>query len=312
MDHIQSIRAFVTVVRLESYTKAARQLNLSIASLSRAVSSLESHTQTRLVNRTSRQVSLAPGARDYFDVCVDVLNRLHDGEQRLLSDRVEAKGMLRIAAHPMAIEAGLAQVIGQYQDCSPGVGLSVSTHTHPLRLADDSYDVAVYPPELILDAEAVCRRLMHTPIALVASKTYLERNRGNIFQGDLSGHIIVSSQSDTDTDRAIRLEINGTVTELKPESVRMNVGESKAIQLALSGFGLALLPELLVAQHLADGLLQPVFPGCRLIRKPAALGVAYIRQQTIPRRTRNFVDACVLFFGSRDNANVPAAFVLAA
>ncbi|WP_206998548.1 LysR family transcriptional regulator [Trinickia mobilis] len=312
MDYIQSIRAFVTVVRLESFTKAARQLNLSIASLSRAVSSLESHTQTRLVNRTSRHVLLAPGARDYFDVCVDVLNRLHEGEQRLLSDRVEAKGVLRIAAHPMAIEAGLAQVISEYQGNAPEVGLSVSTHTTPLRLDDDGYDVAVYPPELILDAEAVCRRLICTPIALVASNTYLQRNHGNISQGDLSGHIIVSCQGDTDTDKAIRIEMNGKVAELKPESVRMNIGESMAIRLALSGFGLALLPELLVAQHLADEQLRLVFPGGRLIRKPAALGVAYVRQQTIPRRTRNFVDACVLFFGSQGNANSRASVGLAA
>jgi DNA-binding transcriptional LysR family regulator len=312
VDYIQSIRAFVAVVRLESFTKAARQMDLSLASLSRAVSNLESHTQTRLVNRSSRYVSLAPGAREYFDICVEVLERLHEGEQRLMNERVEPRGMLRIAAHPIAIEAGLPQVVSQYQHGAPEVEVVLNTRTSPLRLEHDKYDVAVYPPELILDADAVCRRFLNSPIVLVASDAYLDRTRFDRSRPESSSHVILSCQGDVKAEQVLRLERAGKTTTLAPGSIRMSVSEPTALRLALSGFGIGLLPEFLAAPHLADGTLRLVFPDHQLIGEAAALSVAYMRHGTIPRRIRSFVDTCMRFFGFDGGKDVKASFELAA
>lgn len=304
MDHIQSIRAFVTVVRLGSFTKAARQLSVSLASLSRAVSNLESHTQTRLVSRSSRFVSLAPGAREYFNTCVDVLDRLYEGEQRLLDDRAASRGVLRIAAHPIAIEVGLPEVVREYQRDAPEVEIVLNMRTPPLRLEQDNYDVAIYPPDLILDADAVCRRILNSPILLVASHDYLSSFKLNRTQPDLNGHIILSCQNDTKHERELRLEHAGKITTLSRGSVRMDVGESTAVRLALSGFGMALLPEFLAAPYLANGKLRLAFPDHKLIDEVAALGVAYLRQGTIAHRVRSFVNACTRSFGLDSAADV--------
>lgn len=299
MDQIQSMKAFVTVVRLQSFTKAARQLNTSLASLSRAVSSLESHTRTHLVNRSSRFVSLAPGAREYFDICVEVLDRLHEGEQRLLEDRAQARGVLRIAAHPVAIEAGLSRVVGEYQRSAPEVEIVLNTHSVPMRLEHDRYDVAVYPPGLILDAEAICRRVLDSPIVLVASPDYLSRTGFDDAQEALGGHVILSCHSchsEPESEHGIRLEREGQMKRLSNASVRMSVSGSTAIQLALSGFGMALLPEFLVTEHLLSGSLIRPFPDHRVISQPASLAVAYVRHGVVPQRTRNFIDTCTRLF----------------
>lgn len=170
MDHIQSIRAFVTVVRFKSFTKAANVMSLSLAALSRAVSNLESHTQTRLVNRSTRFVCLAPGAREYFDICVEVLDRLDESERILMQERREARGTLRIAAHPFALGAGLPQLVKKYREISPRVQVFLTTQTSPLHLEHGQYDVAICPPDLVMDADAVCRNILTSPVVLVASK----------------------------------------------------------------------------------------------------------------------------------------------
>ena len=192
MDHLQPMKAFVTVVRFGSFTKAAAHLNTSTGVLSRAVSSLEAHTQTRLVNRSTRLVSLAEDGREYFALCSELLERLRDGEQRLVSNRNEPKGVLRVIAHPFALEAGLPQFISQYRSDTPDVSLLVRTVNGSIRLKHEKCDIAVYPPQLILDGEAVCRPLLRSPVVLVASSNYLKRHRLNPNPMDLSGHTIVS------------------------------------------------------------------------------------------------------------------------
>jgi DNA-binding transcriptional LysR family regulator len=315
MDQLLSIKAFVTVVRLKSFTKAARQMNVSIASLSRAVSSLESHIQTRLVHRSSRFVSLAPGAREYFDICVDVLDRLYEGEQRLLGDRTASRGVLAIAAHPFAIEAGLPQIISQYQRNEPEVEIVLDTCVDSLRLEHNNYDVAVYPPNLILDPDAICRPLLDSPLVLVASPAYVDRTGIGSSRPDLSGHAILScqmGQMDMRAGRVLRFERDGNDMTLSPGNVRMSVSESVAIRLVLSGFGIALLPELLAAPHLASGDLRRVFSDHQLICDKASLGVAYMRHATLPHRTRRFVDSCIRFFSHEGSCGMKTSIGLAA
>jgi len=76
----------------------------------------------------------------------------------------------------------------------------------------------------------------------------------------------------------------------------MIASEPVAVQLALSGFGMALVPRATVERHIADARLQFILPNCRVTYAPADLDVAFVRRQTLPRRTREFVDTCVQFF----------------
>jgi len=175
MDQLLSMKAFVTVVRLESFTKAATQLSISPSGLSRAIANLETHTRTRLLNRTTRHVSLAEGARDYFTTCSDLLDRLLDSEQRLLEDRDTPTGVIRVLAHPFAIEAGLPQIIERYRRNTPDVNIVLNTADGPVRLEHGEHDVAVYPRHLIQDGGAICRPLLRSQFVLAASKAYLDR-----------------------------------------------------------------------------------------------------------------------------------------
>jgi DNA-binding transcriptional LysR family regulator len=175
MDHLQSIKAFVTIARLESFTKAATQLGMLPSALSGAIANLETHTRTKLLNRSTRHVSLAEGARDYFTTCSDLLDRLRDSEQRLLEDRDTQTGVIRVLAHPFAIEAGLPQILERYRRNTPNVNALLNIADGPVRLEHGEHDVAVYPRHLIQDSGAVCRPLLRSQFVIAASKAYLDR-----------------------------------------------------------------------------------------------------------------------------------------
>jgi len=296
MDHLQSIKAFVTVVRLESFTKASTQLSMAPSVLSRAIANLETHTRTKLLNRSTRHVSLAEGARDYLTTCSDLLDRLRDSEQRLLADRDTQTGVIRVLAHPFAIETGLTQIIERYRRNTPNVNAVLHIADGPVRLEHGEHDVAVYPRHLIQDGGAVCRPLLRSQFVLAASKAYLDRVGHAPSPHDFSGQVLVSSAIDGHAQPDLTLDLDGAVITPVAPAVTMVVSEPVAVQLALSGFGMALVPRATVERHIAGARLQFVLPNSKVTHASADLDVAFVRRQMLPRRTREFVDTCVQFF----------------
>ena len=296
MDHLLSIRSFVTVVRFESFTRAAVHLNMSTSALSRAVSNLEEHTQTRLLHRSSRHVALAEGARDYYTTCCELLERLHESEQHLAQDHETSGGTIRVAAHPLAMEAGLPQLLERLRTDAPDIGVTMTVDSRRLKLELGHYDVAVYPRALVSDTEAICRTLVSSPWVLVASDAYWRNDRPAPSADDFSGHVMILCESAADEREPVRLRCgDALLTPVEPVS-QLVANESTALRLALAGYGMAVLPRITIDHYLETGRLQPVLPQYRIERTPAQLDVAFIRRRSLPRRTRSFIDACVSHF----------------
>jgi DNA-binding transcriptional LysR family regulator len=296
MDHLLSIKSFVTVVRFTSFRKAASHLKMSPAALTRAIKNLETHTRTRLLQRTTRHVRLADSARDYYATCCELLDRLIESEQRLADDQNRAAGEIRIVAHPLAVESGLPQLLDRVRANSTGIRMVMHTESRPLRLELGDYDVAVYPGRLISDLDAICRTLVSSPWILVASSAYWERVAEPPTERDFSRQILVVCEGMTNATSALRLRREGLLFNPTEPASRLVVTESAAIRLALDGHGLALVPQMIVQRYVAAGKLQIVLPGYNIELEPAELDLAYMRRPLLPRRTRDFVDACLRYY----------------
>jgi DNA-binding transcriptional LysR family regulator len=279
MDHLLSIKSFVTVVRFTSFRKAASHLKMSPAALTRAIKNLETHTRTRLLHRTTRHVRLADSARDYYATCCELLDRLMESEQRLADDQNRAAGEIRIVAHPLAVESGLPQLLDRVRANSTGIRMVMHTESRPLRLELGDYDVAVYPGRLISDLDAICRTLVSSPWILVASSAYWERVAEPPTERDFSRQILVVCEGMTNATSALRL---------RREGLLFNPTEPAS----------ALVPQMIVQRYVAAGKLQIVLPGYNIELEPAELDLAYMRRQLLPRRTRDFVDACLRYYRS--------------
>jgi DNA-binding transcriptional LysR family regulator len=301
MDHLLSIKAFVTVANFQSFTRAAHHLGMSPAALSRAIANLETHTCTRLINRSTRHVSLAEDAREYFISCTEILEQLDREESRLSQQRNSQTGALRLAAHPFAVELGLSQLVADYLSQTPEVNVVVSTTSDPLRLEHGSYDVALYPRFLIQDSAAICRPLIRSTSILVATRAYLQANHGEPSSLDFCGHTFINTRTGSCEAEAGGDRISAGAV---PRNARLHVvvNESMAVQLALNSFGIALLPYPIARRYLASGRLVRVLPEYEVSEPRAELDVAFIHRRTLPRRVRDFVDRCMVYFDGVDDS----------
>ena len=302
MDHLASMRAFVTVARTQSFTKAADLLGVSKPQLSRAISDLEEHTHSLLFHRTTRHVSLAEGARDYFETCTRILEQLEEAEHRLADDKNFVAGPLKVVAHPLAVVAGLASMLAAYAALAPDVQIQLTVQAGPLNLEDSGYDVALYPPQLILNATVINLPLFKSRLMLVAAATYLQRTREVRTLDDLASQVLIYGTGDGRVNPELQFERDGICAPIGMAKCHYSVSAIVAKELALAGAGVAVLPECAVNAELACGRLQRVLPLSVLCHGDAELGLQYLHKRLMSRRARGFVDECLNFFGQRNRA----------
>jgi DNA-binding transcriptional LysR family regulator len=312
MDHLTSIRAFVTVAKLGSFTKAADALSTSKAQISRAVTALEKHTHSRLIKRTTRQVALAEGARRYYETCVRVITELHAVEQQLAEDKKVLDGQVSLVAHPLAVACGLSDLLLAFTKRAPGVDVEVTISTASLDLESSDCDIALYPPQKILNASAISRPLFQSPHILVASPAYLARTPTISSLPDLSAHTIICLHSYENGKCEPSLRERELLNRLRLPRYRFYASESAAKDLALSDAGVALLPECVVAACIKLGRLEQVLAAEPLIQERAELSVHYVQKRLMSRRTRELVEESIRFFTQRQIDVEPEKLHLAA
>lgn len=295
MDQLQSMRAFVSVATFQSFTKAAEMLDLSRPMLSRSISDLEAHVGTRLLNRTTRRVSLADGAKGYFDMCIRILDMIDEAERQISDDKMSECGPIRVIVHPLAVASGISTVLGAFSATSSCVKLQVTTQDSPLNLIESGYDVSIYPPSLILNATVVNRPLFSSNYALVVSQQYLGKSAPIQSVCDLSKHRIIDGR-DAHSDAREPLTVGDPQCTVSLSNPHFRVSGLVARELALAGTGIAILPEITVASDLSMGSLVRVGLDQSLTLGEISLGVQYQRSVSLPRRLRTFIDACLSYF----------------
>jgi DNA-binding transcriptional LysR family regulator len=300
MDQLSSIRAFVTVAKTQSFTKAADILNVSRAALSRAISDLESHTRSRLLNRTTRRVSLVESARDYFNSCSRIIDELEQAERRLTDDKISECGYVRVAVHPLAVAAGLSTMLDALAAAAPCIKVLVTMQDGPFNLIESGCDLSIYPPDRISNSTVVNRPLFHSSFVLVASPKYLDRGPRVSTFCDLSKHRIIDGRDETARKGHGISEETIACPAFSLQGADFNVPGAIARELALSGAGIALLPEVAVRVDLAKGDLRKVELDAGASWGGIDLGVQYQQISSMPRRTKTFIDACLSYFRSLD------------
>jgi len=300
MDQLASMRAFVTVARTQSYTKAADILNISRAVISRAVSDLETHTGSRLLNRTTRRVALADTAIEYFESCSRILAELEQAERRLIDEKTSECGFVRVVAHPLAVAAGISTLLDAFGATAPCIKIHLTVQDGPLNLVESGYDLSIYPPDRVANSTVVNRPLLQSGFVFVASPPYLGKSPSMVSICDLPKHRIIDGRDETARKGQ---EISSQTAECPAwslDSVNMIVSPAVARELALAGAGIALLPQVVVRDELANGELTKIAFDSDTSLGGVELGVQYQQANSIPRRTRTFIDACLGYFRSLD------------
>lgn len=294
MQNLTDIAIFVKVVELSSFTAAAEALEMSQPVVSKAVTRLEEKLGARLLNRTTRRLSLTEAGSELYGRSVRALAEIENAELEVARFQTEPRGLLRVSA-PMSFSIlQLGPAIQGFLTRFPGVTLELSLDDRQVDLVEEGFDVAVRIGRL-QDSNLIARKIAPCRQVLCASPAYLAQRGEPERPEDLLEHscILYSLLS---APREWRLE--GPEGELHTVPINGSIQSNNGLvnrAAALAGAGIVLLPTFYLGEQLRSGTLKPVL--CKFKPQELAVYAVYPERRNLMPKVRAFVDFLATTFG---------------
>jgi DNA-binding transcriptional LysR family regulator len=303
MDRFAAMRAFARVVELGSFVRAAERMEMSTSSLSRLVADLEAHLHARLLNRTTRRLSLTETGQAFYERCVQLLADLDEAEALASRAAAQAHGTIKLtcphslAAHP------IAAAIASFVERHPAVRFDVTVADRVFDLVEEGFDLAIRVGAVRSDL-LVARKLGATELIPCAAPIYIRRFGMPQTPADLTRHRVIT-YAYSPTPRVWHLRnAAGEIEEVRVQGPLHGNSGDLAIGAALAGVGIAFEPEYMVAAALASGRLVRVLPE---LRGPTLdMWAVYPSRRHLSAKVRLFVAHLVDAFAAARPAAVEA------
>ena len=286
MDLLEKMATYIRVVESGSFSAAAKQLRISAAAVSRQIATLEDGLRAELVRRTTRNMSITPVGRSYYERCLRILREVDDAQG--IGRTAATQGLLTDSA-PFTF--GLECIVpyaSSFMTAHPGLRLDLRLEDRFVDLALEGIDVAVRVGSMAAPdrTDVVAHELLSYRRAIVAAPAYLRRCGEPKTPEALAKHNAVVWLGDgVDTwtlrgrEREARVRLNSVFRSNSPSALRA---------LALDGAGIAMLPDWLVADDINRGTLRLVLPGWET--QPIIARAMYRRKDRGAARIRAFVE----------------------
>ncbi len=306
MDHLQAMRVFTRVVDANSFTLAADSLDMPRATVSTIIRKLERHLGARLLNRSTRRLSLTPDGASYYERCVGILADVEEAESSFRDRARGPRGRLRIDAPPSLGRLVLIPRLCDFHHRYPDIELVVGLSDRPVDMVQDAVDCVLRIGEL-RDSSLIAKRIGVFKSVTCAAPAYLERYGKPETIDDLPRHRAVNYFV-TRTGRTIDWSFkvgNEVVTVPVKGSLAVNDADAY-VNAGLTGFGMIQPPRYMVAQHLDRGELVEVLETWS--PPPMPISVVYQQSRHLSSKVHVFVDwitevfsGCVLMDKCRGN-----------
>lgn len=294
MDRFTSLGVFVAAVEEGSFAAAARRFGLSAAMAGKHVSALEAELNARLLQRTTRRLSLTDTGQTYYERCKRILEAFDEATREASDSQATARGVLRVAAPVTFGAMHLGDVVARYLEDHPQVNVEVLLGDRYVDLLDAGVDVAIRIGRL-QEPALVTRRLAPCRMVVCASPAYVERHG--------------MPRKPEDLRRAQRLAFSEAVSagdwtlldaknraHLIDGPCRMAANNTQMLlAAALAGAGIAYGPTFVFGEHLRRGELVVLLPDYHTAS--LTIQAVYPSAQRIPLKVRQFVDYLTESFG---------------
>ncbi|MFS2092933.1 LysR substrate-binding domain-containing protein [Pseudomonas sp. Pseusp11] len=288
MDTLLSLRVFCAVAELKSFTAAAERLGLSPAMASKHVMHLENRLGTRLLNRTSRHVSVTETGTLYFNQVWQMLDGLDEVEAAVSNVTVTPRGTLKLSVPVWIANTLIARMIAEYHLRYPEVCLDMDFSGRIVNLVDEGFDLALRAtaPEK-LDPGLIARPLTKIIFHLVGSPAYLARTGRPTKVADLNGHSLLL-YSGMNANGSLTIDGPEGQETLKFQPVMRSENETMLHMAALEDMGLVFLPALMIQPDIAEGRLERVLPNT--LSFSSTLYAVYPSRKYLSAKVRTFID----------------------
>jgi len=287
------LRSFVAVVECGSFVRAAEQLEVSTAAISRRIANLEEALGTRLIVRTTRRLDVTEAGRRYYADAHTVFQLLGEAEERVRVGRESVTGLLRVAAPLSFGIQQVAPILPAFMRRHPDLKVQLLLEDRYTDLQAEGIDVAIRIGSL-RDSSLVATRIGTIEVAFCAAPAYLAEHGEPLGPEDLKHHACLhySLMSMREEWGAVFGEA-GEALEIRSPLAANNAEVLK--ECAIQGMGIAMLPRFVAQDALADGRLRQVLSG--FSRTPSGLFAVRLSRQFTPARLRLFIDFLRESFG---------------
>lgn len=289
MDQIQSIRVFARVVEAGTFTKAAESLDLPKGTVTKLVQQLESRLKVKLLNRTTRRVTVTPDGAAYYERTTRLLNDLDDIEASMTNAQAKPSGRLRVDVGTTVARELIIPALTDFYRRFPDIQLDLGVTDRSVDLLADNVDCVIRGGEL-LDQSLVARRVANVPLMAVASPAYIRAHGTPTHPEQLDKEHTTVNYFSTRNGRPYpnefekdgqRLEISGRY--------KLSVNESNAMIAALlAGLGVGQIAAFTALPLIERGELVHVLPDWTCDTIP--LYVVYPPNRHLSAKVRAFVE----------------------
>jgi DNA-binding transcriptional LysR family regulator len=293
-DRLNEMRVFAQVVEAKSFSAAADQLGMSKSQASRHVTALERSLSVKLLNRTTRKLSLTEAGAIFYEHCARIVQEAALAEESLARTQSDPAGLVRVTAVPAFAVRHLLPALSEFYRKYPKIRVELSCSNRPLDLGAEGFDLGVRvsanpAPDL------VARKLAINRSVLCASPAYLERRGTPRRIDDLSKHDCVLFPPLT--PKGVWSFRRGT----RKHSVRVagvfETDEMDAVRAAVAaGVGIGFLPLYMVGDALKQQQLVPLLRQFQ-VWPDTAIYLVYLPNRTLSSRVRALIDFLVERFG---------------
>jgi DNA-binding transcriptional LysR family regulator len=288
IDSTESLKRFMRVAELGSFTKAADSLNLPKASVSQAIQQLETRLQTQLFHRTTRKVQLTPDGQLLYEKSKDVLSEIEELETLFVSDDTQVSGVVRVnMSQPMARHL-VIPALPAFLQRHPHLNIEISSEDRKVDLVSEGYDCVVRTGE-VEESGMIMRKIGEMQQTNFVSPGYLATHGEPKNIADLQHHWLIHYQTSSNKRfDAFEYQLDGKLQSLKMTS-RICVNNTDAYRAACAaGLGIMQAPKLGAMAMLNSGQLIEILPAWTAPSMP--ISMLFPHRRNLSRRVRIFMD----------------------
>jgi len=300
MDHLESMRVFAKVAEVSSFTHAADQLDISPAMATRAVVALETRLGVRLLQRTTRSVSLTDAGQTFLERTRSIMSDLDEAENMVAAQQRAPSGVVRIAAPVGFGLRHLSPLLKAFAEVYPQVVPDITLSNEVLNLVEGRFDVAIIPDGSNDSRTLIMRPFAASSLCLVAAPDYLAQHGMPQTLADLEQHVFLAlTSSEFNVARHVVEPINETLQRVEKRIVANSM--EMIYRFTRDGLGLAALPDDLVQGDIESGELVHLL---KTVKLPTInWNIAYASRKNLPMKVRALLDFTIEYFGSKEIEN---------
>ena len=288
MDRLQAMSVFVSVAELRGFAPAARRLGLAPSAVTRLVAALEEHLGTRLLQRTTRSVTLTDAGTRYLERARRILGDVAEAEGAARVERAVPTGRLVVTAPAVFGRLHVAPLMCAFLEQYPATTGELSLSDRSVNLVEDGVDLAVRIGELD-DSSYVARPVGLVRRIVVGSPQYLARHARPRAPADVAGHSLIQFTALNATPEW-RLVVNGAIVRAPFVPRYVTNSADAAVGHAERGGGLAMVLSYQAAESLAAGRLEIVLEDFE--PAPLPIQIVYPTTRLLSAKVRAFVELC--------------------